>query len=330
MDAGEFELGMAGVITRLEALMDFRKWMVLFPCAIVAFASHVAWGQSGSFPDRPIKLIVSFPPGSSSDLIARQIGAEMSKDLGQPIVVDNRAGSQTIVGMQSSLQSPPDGYTMVLFGSTPAAINVTMFKKLPYDPVRDFTPIGLIGEAPLIMVASPKLAANTASELVRFAKENPGKLNCGYGSTATQVGCEAFASLAGIKLVSVAYKGTPQALIDLVSGTIDVTFFDYPFAVPQIKSGKVKSYGVTSKERFALAPDMPTVADAVQNFDLKVFFGLAAPARSRGCKSANRSTTACSARSARRSRRIRCCCSAINASPTTATSRSAGASVHSK
>ena len=257
--------------------MNLLKWMVLFSCAILAFASHVAWGQSGSFPDRPIRLVVSFPPGSSSDLIARQIGAEMSKDLGQPIVVDNRAGGQTIIGMQSSLQSPPDGYTMVLFGSTPAAINVTMFKKLPYDPVRDFTPIGLIGEAPLIMVASPKLAANTASELVRLARENPGKLNCGYGSTATQVGCEAFASLAGIKLVSVAYKGTPQALIDLVSGTIDVTFFDYPFAVPQIKSGRVKSYGVTSKERFALAPDMPTVADAVQNFDLKVFFGLAAP-----------------------------------------------------
>jgi tripartite-type tricarboxylate transporter receptor subunit TctC len=258
--------------------MELRKRVVqALLCGLATLTPCVATAQPASFPDRPIKLVVSFPPGSSSDLIARQIGAEMSKDLGQPIVVDNKAGGQTIVGMQSSLQSPPDGYTMVLFGSTPAAINVTMFRKLPYDPIRDFTPIGLIGEAPLIMVASPRLAANTAQEFVRLARESPGKLNCGYGSTATQVGCEAFASLAGIKMVSVAYKGTPQALIDLVSGTIDVTFFDYPFAVPQIKGGKVKSFGVTSKERFALAPDMPTVADAVQNFDLKVFFGLAAP-----------------------------------------------------
>jgi tripartite-type tricarboxylate transporter receptor subunit TctC len=249
------------------------RWLT----GIVAAGLVLASGVASAFPDRPIRLIVSFPPGSSSDNIARQVGAEMAKHLGQPIVVDNRVGGQTIVGMQAALQAPADGYTMVLFGSTPAAINVSMFRNLPYDPIRDFTPIGLVGDAPLIMVASPKLAANSAAELVRYAKDHPGKLNCGYGSTATQVGCEAFAALAGINWVSVAYKGTPQALIDLVAGSIDVTFFDYPFAVPQVKAGKVKSFGVTSKERFALAPDMPTVADAVPAFDLKVFFGLAAP-----------------------------------------------------
>jgi tripartite-type tricarboxylate transporter receptor subunit TctC len=248
--------------------------------AIIAVAASASvFGQSGSFPDRPIRLVVSFPAGSSSDQIARQVSLEMSKDLGQPIVIDNKAGAQTIIGMQNAVSSPSDGYTMVLFGSTPAAINVTMFKKLPYDPIKDFTPIGLIGEAPLVMVASQKLAPNNAADFVRYARENPGKLNCGYGSTATQIGCEGFASLAGIKMVAVAYKGTPQALVDLISGTIDVTFFDYPFAVPQIKSGAVKPYGVTSKTRFALAPDMPTVADAVPQFDLKVFFGLAAPGK---------------------------------------------------
>jgi tripartite-type tricarboxylate transporter receptor subunit TctC len=235
-------------------------------------------GQAAAaFPDHPLRLVVSFPAGSSSDQIARQVGAEMSKDLGQAIVVENRPGAQTIIGMQNALAAAPDGYTIVLFGSTPAAINVSMYKKLSYDPVRDFTPIGLIGEAPLVMVVSPSLPVKTASQLVRYAKENPGKLNCGYGSTATQVSCEGFASLAGIKMVSVAYKGTPQALVDLISGSIDLTFFDYPFAVPQIQSGQVKSLGVTSKTRFALAPDMPTIADAVANFDLKVFFGLAAP-----------------------------------------------------
>lgn len=229
------------------------------------------------FPDRPLRLVVSFPAGSSSDQIARQISAEMSKDLGQQIVVDNKAGAQTIIGMQNSLLSPSDGYTLVLFGSTPAAINVSMFRKLPYDPVRDFTAIGQIGEAPLVMVASPKLAPNTAAEFIRYARDNPGKLNCGYGSTATQVGCEAFAALSGIKIVSVPYKGTPQALVDLMGGSIDVTFFDYPFAAPQIRAGKVKTYGVTSRERFSLAPDLPTVGDAIPSFDLKVFFGLAAP-----------------------------------------------------
>ena len=253
--------------------MYIKTWLVI--TAIAASSSLAA--QTGTFPDRPIRLVVSFPAGSSSDQIARQVGAEMSKDLGQPIVVDNKAGAQTIIGMQNALASPADGYTMVLFGSTPAAINVSMFKKLPYDPIKDFTPIGLVGEAPLVMVASPKLAPSNARDFVRYARENPGKLNCGYGSTATQIGCEGFASLAGIKMVAVAYKGTPQALVDLMSGSIDVTFFDYPFAVPQIKSGAVKAYGVTSKNRFPLAPDMPTVADAVPQFDLKVFFGLAAP-----------------------------------------------------
>jgi tripartite-type tricarboxylate transporter receptor subunit TctC len=231
----------------------------------------------GAFPDRPLRLVVSFPAGSSSDQIARQVSAEMSRDLKQPIVIDNKAGAQTIIGMQNALASPADGYTLVLFGSTPAAINVSMFRKLPYDPVRDFTTIGEIGEAPLVMVASPKVPANSAADFIRHARENPGKLNCGYGSTATQVGCEAFAALAGVKMVSVAYKGTPQALVDIMGGSIDVTFFDYPFAIPQIRAGKVKTFGVTSREKFPLAPELPTIAEAIPNFDLKVFFGLAAP-----------------------------------------------------
>lgn len=259
------------MIHRLTAISTFVA------LAATAFCPAAHAQSAAAYPDRPLRLVVSFPAGSSSDQIARQVSAEMSKDLGQPIVVDNKAGAQTIIGMQNSLASPPDGYTLVLFGSTPAAINVSMFRKLPYDPVRDFTTIGEIGEAPLVMVASPKLEPNTAAEFIRYARDNPGKLNCGFGSTATQVGCEAFAALAGVKMVSVAYKGTPQALVDLMGGSIDVTFFDYPFAVPQIRSGKVKTYGVTSKERFPLAPDLPTVAEAIPAFDLKVFFGLAAP-----------------------------------------------------
>jgi len=261
--------------------MNTKTWLCAAAVAIiiVPLSTIVSAQSTANFPDRPIRLVVTFPAGSSSDIIARQIGIEMGKDLGQSIVIDNKPGAQTIIGMQSALAAPSDGYTMVLFGSTPAAINVSMYKKLPYDPIKDFTPIGLIGEAPLVMVASSKLAPSTAAEFVRYARDNPGKLNCGYGSTATQISCEAFASFAGIKMVAVAYRGTPQALIDLMSGSIDVTFFDYPFALSQIKSGAVKSYGVTSRNRFALAPDMPTVADVVPQFDLKVFFGLAAPGK---------------------------------------------------
>jgi tripartite-type tricarboxylate transporter receptor subunit TctC len=179
--------------------------------------------------------------------------------------------------MQTALSAPSDGYTLVLFGSTPAAINVSLYRRLPYDPLRDFTAIGEIGQATFLLSTSNRVTASSTAELIQYGQQNPGKLNCGYGATSTQVACEAFAALTGAKMTSVAYKGTPQALTDLIAGMIDVSFLDVPSALPHMNSGKLKILGVTSRERFQLAPHLPPISDVLPGFELNVFFGLAAP-----------------------------------------------------
>lgn len=246
---------------------------LLMLCASLALACvcHAA------YPDRPLKLVVSFPAGSTSDFVARLVSIEMAKQLGQPIVVENKEGAQTVIGMRYALTAPADGYTMVLFGSTPASINVSMFKNLPYDPVKDFTPIGLVGESPLIMVSALPLPVRNIGELIDYGRAHPGKLTFGHSSTATQVAAASFAQQGRIEALPVAYRGTPQVLIDLMSGQIDAALLDYPFALANIRAGKVRPLGVTSKTAFPLSPDIPPVADALPGYELKVFFGFAAP-----------------------------------------------------
>jgi tripartite-type tricarboxylate transporter receptor subunit TctC len=232
-----------------------------------------AWAK---YPDHPLRLVVSFPAGSGSDFVGRLISAEMAKTLGQPIIVENRDGAQTIIGMHNAAQSAPDGYTLVLFGSTPAAINVSMYKHLPYDPIKDFTPIGLIGPSPLVLVASLDRPYKTLAELVAYGRANPGKLNFGYSSTAIQVGMSAIRQRGGFKATTVGYRGTPQVLIDLMSGQIDASLLDYPFALTAMKSHKIRVLGVTSKERFPLSPEIAPVASNLPGYELSVFTGFAA------------------------------------------------------
>jgi tripartite-type tricarboxylate transporter receptor subunit TctC len=232
-----------------------------------------------AYPDRPLRLIVTFPPGSGSDFVARLVGAEMSKQLGQPIVVENRDGGSSTIGMKTAAMQPADGYTLVLFGSTPAVINVSMFRHLSYDPIKDFTPIGLVGESPLVLVSTPGRHFKSTADLIAYGLANPGALNFGHSSTATQVAAAAFLQQGKFQATFIGYRGTPQLLLDLMAGQIDAAFLDYPFAISQINSGKVKGLGVTSLERFPLSPDIPTVADVLPGFELKTFTGLAAAGR---------------------------------------------------
>jgi tripartite-type tricarboxylate transporter receptor subunit TctC len=244
-----------------------------------ACCSLFATFAAAQYPDKPIKLVVPFPSGSMTDVVARQLADEMSKDLKQPVVIDNKGGASGIIGTQSGVNAPADGYTLFMVGVTTGASNVAMFRKLPYDPVKDFSPIGLIAESPLILVARPKLNVKDTRDLLRQGKANPGKLSYSFGSGSSQVASAKFVAMGGIDVLPVPYKGSPQALTDVMGGLIDFMMIDLAIAIPQIQAGKVKALGVTTRERFPLVPEIPTLHEGgVPGYELKIWFGMAAPA----------------------------------------------------
>jgi tripartite-type tricarboxylate transporter receptor subunit TctC len=194
-------------------------------------------------------------------------------------VVDNKPGAQGIIGVNAAVGSPPDGYTVVMLGVTTGASNVTLFKKLPYDPIRDLTPVGMIAESPIVLVAAPQFAPNNAKELFELGRKEPGKLTYAYGSGSAQVAAAKLVDMGGIKTVSVAYKGSPQALTDVMSRQVDFMFVDLSLAVPQIQGGKLKALGVTTPSRFSIVPDIPALNESgAQGYQLVVWFALAGPA----------------------------------------------------
>ncbi len=242
----------------------------------IALATFVA---NAAYPEKPIRLVVPFPAGSGTDIVARELGEEMSKDLKQPIIVDNKGGAQGIIGVQSAVASPADGYTLVILGVTTGASNVSLFKKLPYDPLRDLTPIGMIADSPIVLVGSPKVVAKNLEELLRYGRQNPGKLSYGYGSGSAQVAAARVVSMGKFEAVPVGYKGSPQALVDLMSGQVDFMFVDLSVATSQLAAGKVKAFGVSTKSRFPQAPNIPSIHEAgLPGFDLSVWFAMAGPA----------------------------------------------------
>ncbi len=232
-----------------------------------------------AFPDKPIRLVVPFPSGSGTDIVARELAEEMSKDLKQPIIIDNKGGAQGIIGVQAAVASPAYGYTLLILGVTTCASNVSLYKRLPYSPMRDFTPIGMVADSPIVLVGSPKVPANTLAELVAYGQANPGKLSYGFGSGSAQVAAARVASMGKFQALPVAYKGSPQALIDVMSGQVDFMFVDLSVAVSQLAAGKVKAFGVSTKARFPQAPTIPSIHEAgLPGYDLSVWFGLAGPA----------------------------------------------------
>lgn len=261
--------------------MARRKVLFWAALAIVAMLGWTAPGFAQNYPDRPITLIVPFPPGGSTTIVARIIAEKMSETLGQSIVVDNRGGAGGTIATRAVAKSEPDGYTIVLGYTGTLAIGPTLYGNVGYDPRKDFAPIGRIGTAPNTLVVHPSFNVKSVAELIAYAKANPGKVNFGSAGigTVSHVCGEYFAAMAGIKLTHIPYKGTGPAIIDLLGGHIPMAFAPVPATHENSKSGALRMLAVTSAERSTLLPDVPTVAESgLKGFEAVLRYGLAAPA----------------------------------------------------
>jgi tripartite-type tricarboxylate transporter receptor subunit TctC len=243
-------------------------------CAVTASAQD-------AYPSRPIRLVVPFPPGGGTDIIARVIGNKLTETLKWSVVVDNRPGAGGNIGVDLAAKAPADGYTIVMGQTSNLAVNPTLYAKLPYDPVKDLTPIATVADAPLVLVVAAGSKYKTLADAVAAAKARPGDLTLatpGNGTVAHLTG-ELFQRAAGIRLQHVPYKGSTQAITDLLGGTVDLFMASVPTAISHLKSGKMRALAVTSAKRSPGLPDVPTINDAgYQGFDANTWFGLAAPA----------------------------------------------------
>jgi tripartite-type tricarboxylate transporter receptor subunit TctC len=259
-----------------------RLLKLLLAAALVAgFGLQAASATAEDYPNRPITLVVPFPPGGSTTIVARIVADKMSEALGQSIVVDNRGGAGGTIGSRAVSKSAPDGYTILLGYTGTLAIGPTLYGNVGYDPRRDFEPIGRIGTAPNTLVVHPSVPVHSVAELIAYAKANPGGVN--YGSagigTVSHVCGEYFATVAGVKLTHIPYKGTGPAIIDLLGGHIPMAFAPVPATHDNAKSGNLRMLAVTSAVRSTLLPDVPTIAEAaLPGFEAVLRYGLVAPA----------------------------------------------------
>ncbi|HEX3168925.1 MAG TPA: tripartite tricarboxylate transporter substrate binding protein, partial [Burkholderiales bacterium] len=232
------------------------------------------------YPTRPVRLIAPFSAGGGVDIVARYLALKLTEKWGQQVVVDNRTGATGIIGTEIAAHSPPDGYTLILGNAATHAVNVSLFKKLPYDAVKDFAPVTLIGRVPEMLVVHPALPAANVRELIALAKAKPGELafgSAGAGSPPHLAG-ELFQFLAKVKLVHVPYKGSAPALADLIGGQISMYFSNILSAVPFVKSGRLRGLGVTSEKRSVVAPEIPTIAESgLPGYEDYNWYGILAP-----------------------------------------------------
>jgi len=249
---------------------------------VVALCTVAGTGAiAADYPTRPVNLIVAFTPGGPSDVLARIIGRQLEKLLGQTFVIDNRPGGAGNIAAEIVAHAAPDGYTLLMGNNGLLATNQSLFKKLNFDGQKDFAPISLIGSQPNILVVNPKLGINSMAELITYAKANPGKLNyanSGFGAAA-HLSAELFKSEAKVDIVSVSYKGAAPALQDLIAGHVQVMFATSASVVGFLKAGTLRPLAVTTLKRFSLMPDLPTVAElGLPGFDATTWHGLVAPA----------------------------------------------------
>ena len=231
------------------------------------------------YPSKPLRMIVPFPPGGVTDIVARAVAAKLAIELGQAVVVENRAGASGVIGAEAGARSPADGYTLVMGNISTLAINPVTFAKLPYDPIASFDPISMVAIQPLIVAVHPSLPVKSLSELVQYAKNQPGKLNYGTAGSSIQLAVEFFSTAAGIKMNHIPYKGSAPALTDLIGGQVQVLFDPFSSIYPFVASGKVRALAVTTDKRSATAPTLPTVAESgYANFDVSSWQGIVVPA----------------------------------------------------
>ena len=238
-------------------------------------------GFAAAYPERPVRIIVPFPPGGGNDLLARAMGQRLSETMGQQFIVDNRGGAGGLVGGQIAATSAPDGYTLFLGSMGGLAHNPALRPDLPYNPLRDFTAITLLVTSPFLLVVHPTVPAKSTQDLLALARAKPGALN--YGSagagSSLHLTSEYFKHVAKVNIVHVAYKGTGPALADLLGGQVQMVFSTIAPALPHVKAGKLRGLGVSTAKRVRGAPDIPTVAEAVPGFQVDNWQGIVAPAR---------------------------------------------------
>src|ERR1043165_5395494 len=251
--------------------------------AVALLITASAYAQS--YPAKPLHLIVPFPPGGGNDTVARAIAQQIGPDLGQPVVIDNKPGAGGAVGAELAEKAPPDGYTLFLAGVGSHVVNPNVHAKLAYDPVRDFAPVTLIASAPSVLVVNPSLQATTVAEFTALAKANPGKLNYasnGNGSSA-QLAAVLYESMAGVRMMHVPYKGVAAALVDVMSGEVQLMFGTLVAIIPHIRAGRLRALAVTGRQRSPLLPDVPTLAQSgLPGYEAGSWYGILAPAGTPG------------------------------------------------
>lgn len=256
-----------------------KKLMLKAACAALALSATFA--AAADYPNKTIKWVVPFPPGGAMDVMARTLGEKLSQSMKQPVVIENRAGAGGVIGSGTVAKSEPDGHTMMIV-SIGHAVNPSLYPKLPYDPVRDFEPVSLVGIVPNILVINPSLKANSVKELAALAKAEPGKLSYASAGTGTTVhlAAELFASMANVDIMHVPYKGSSPAVTDLLGGQVNMMFDSVSSAKPFIESGKLKALAVTTPKRSSVFPNVPTMAEAgLTGYELSGWYAVFVPAR---------------------------------------------------
>lgn len=256
------------------------KKLVLIRACLCAALLIAGSAGAADYPDRPIRMIVPFGPGGGADIISRILSQRLGEALGQAIVVDNRPGGGTIIGAELAARAKPDGYTLFSGITGTMAINPSMYAKLPYDPVKDFTPIAMVAVGANVLVVHPSVKANNVQELIDLAKANPGKLNFGSSGIggAPHLAGELLKSRADIDIEHVPYKGSAQAMVDLVSGHVQIMITGLGAVIPQIKSNSLRPLAVASLNRSKALPDLPAISETLPGFNASTWFAVFAPA----------------------------------------------------
>ena len=246
---------------------------------VLAVAALPITANSQSYPNRSVRMVVPFTSGTGTDVSARVLAQQLSLSLGQPFVVDNKPGAGGSIGAMEVVRAAPDGYTLLFGSSSTLAANVALLKNMPYDPIKDLSPIAGVADSVTALVVRSGFPAKTIEEFVAYVKQRPGKVNAGYGSSSTQMSIAVLSKLAGLNVVAVPYKGVPLAVNDLLGGTLDFIFADLGNVLPHVKAGTLRGIGITSAKRSELVPAWPSLSEAFAGFeDITGWIAIAGPA----------------------------------------------------
>lgn len=267
-------------MTNLFKISISRRKLVSFACALGSLcASGIVAAQT--YPNRSINIVIGFPPGGAIDTIARVMAPKMSADLGQPVVIENKAGAGGVIGMQSVARAEPDGYTVFMGTMGNFSITPALVKDLPYNVAKDFAPVTQVASSGFMLYVNAALPIKTVADLIAYAKANPGKTNFSSSGNGglPHMAAEMFASTAGIKMTHIPYKGSAPSVNDLIAGQVQLTFEAVAIGLPHVKSGKLRAVATTGLQRLDVLPDVPTVAETIAGFNVTNWFGMAVPAK---------------------------------------------------